>query len=80
MKHFSTADLARKVGDVTHAASQAPVVITQHRKPRFVLMRIETFEAGNSRRAIIARETPDDIAEWLLPGLDRLARGEGYDD
>jgi prevent-host-death family protein len=44
MKSFSTGDLSRKIGDVTHTARHAPIVITQHNKPRFVLMTIEAYE------------------------------------
>jgi prevent-host-death family protein len=79
MKRFSTAQLARNVGDVTHAASQGPVTITQHRKPRFVMMSIESYERMRSldpRRAYRVEETPDDVAEWLLPALDKIARGD----
>lgn len=31
-------DLNKQGGDVTDAASREPVVLTKHRKPRFVLM------------------------------------------
>jgi prevent-host-death family protein len=37
-------DLLRDLKTVTHAAAREPVAITQHRKPRFVLMAIEDFE------------------------------------
>lgn len=80
-RRFSTAELARKVGDVTHAASQAPVMITHHNKPRYVLMSIEDFEKINPQKAYRADETPDEIAEWLLPALDRIAAGDfEYDE
>ena len=84
MKSFSTGDLSRKIGDVTQAASQAPITITQHNKPRYVLMIMETYLAFQNlvpRRACSVEETPPDIAEWLVPGLEALARGAGgYDD
>ncbi len=38
MRQFTTGDLNKQVGDVTDAASREPVVLTKHRKPRFVLM------------------------------------------
>jgi prevent-host-death family protein len=76
MKQFSTADLARRVGDVTHAASQAPVTITHHNKPRYVLMSVEAFERLNPQRAYSIDDIPDEVAEWLLPGLDKLASGD----
>ncbi|MBB4277886.1 hypothetical protein GGE12_005695 [Rhizobium mongolense] len=41
MKQFTTGDLNKQVGDVTDAAAREPVVITRHRKPRYVLMSYE---------------------------------------
>lgn len=81
MRDFSSHYLNRNFADVTHAASQGPVTITQHGKPRFVLMTVESYEAlkahiGETRRVHTAAETPDDVAAWLLPALDRFAAGE----
>lgn len=63
MRHFSTVELTQKIGDVTHAASSAPVAITQHRKPRFVLMSVEEYERmsrrADPRRAWVVEEVPD---------------------
>ena len=44
MKTYSTSDLVRAIGDVTHAAVTEPVVITHHAKPRYVLMSIAAYE------------------------------------
>ncbi|MBZ0262890.1 MAG: type II toxin-antitoxin system Phd/YefM family antitoxin [Hyphomicrobiales bacterium] len=77
MKTFSTGDLSRKIGDVTHAASQAPVTITQHNKPRYVMMSVETFQRLDPRRAYSTGNTPPEIADWLVPQLEAFARGEG---
>ena len=83
MKQMSTADLVRNIGDATHAARQAPVVITQHKKPRFVLMDIEHYEFMRSkdpRRVIDFDNPPDYIVEHLLPQLEAyLAEKEGDD-
>lgn len=38
MRQFTTGDLNKQVGDVTDAAAREPIVLTKHRKPRFVLM------------------------------------------
>jgi prevent-host-death family protein len=73
---FSTADLSRKIGDVTHAASEAPVTITHHNKPRYVMMSVETFEKLNPQRAYHSNETPDDVADWLIPALEKIAAGD----
>lgn len=80
MRAFSTNDLNKQVGEVTDAASKAPVLITRHSKPRFVMMSLEHFErlsqSANPRRVYAAGETPDDLAGMFLPELDRIARGE----
>ncbi|MER9927279.1 type II toxin-antitoxin system Phd/YefM family antitoxin, partial [Mesorhizobium sp. M0048] len=41
MRQFTTGDLNKQVGDVTDVASREPVILTKHRKPRFVLMSYE---------------------------------------
>jgi PHD/YefM family antitoxin component YafN of YafNO toxin-antitoxin module len=76
MRAFSTVDLLRDLKTVTHAAAREPVAITQHRKPRFILMAIEDFErlrdAGDPRKAYRVEETPRELAERLLAGLGRM--------
>ena len=83
MRQFSTVELLRDLKTVTHAAARAPIAITQHRKPRFVLMAMEDYERlqnanPDPRRAFRTRETPADLKALLLEGLDRIA--EGRDD
>lgn len=84
MREFTTADLNKQVGQVTDAALKGPVLITRHRKPKYVLMTAEHYErlrGGNDpRRAYGPGETPPDIAAMFEAELDRLAKGEGYDD
>ncbi len=84
MRQFTTGDLNKQVGDVTDAASREPVVLTKHRKPRFVLMSYEHFErmrsGGDTRRAYHVSEMPEDHRALFLDEIDRLTRGEGYDD
>ena len=41
---FSAADLNKRVGEVTHAAMRAPVAITRHGKPRFILLSFDEWE------------------------------------
>src|SRR5271165_977289 len=43
MRSFTTNDLNKQVGEVTDAAAKAPVMITRHRKPRFVMMSYEHY-------------------------------------
>lgn len=84
MKQFTTGDLNKQIGDVTDAASREPVVLTRHKKPRFVLMSYDHYErmrtGGDPRRAFHISEMPAEHAELFDEALDRLARGEGYDD
>lgn len=85
MRSFSTSELVRDIREVTHAASRAPVAITQHKKARFVLMAVEDFErlkrASDPRRVYGVGEAPADIAAMFLPELERLAAGgDGPDD
>ena len=47
MRSFSTHDLNKLVGEVTDAAARAPVVITRHGKPRFIMMSLEPYQRNN---------------------------------
>jgi len=84
MRAFTTNDLNKQVGEVTNAATKAPIVITRHRKPRFVMMSYEHYErikaTSDPRRVYGADETPDDIAALFGKELERLATGQGYDE
>ena len=79
MRQFTTVELLRDLKTVTHAASRAPIAITQHRKTRFVLMAIEDFEklrATDPRKSYKTGETPPKLAKLLLGGLDRILDGK----
>lgn len=84
MRTFTTVDLNKAVGDVTEAAQHEPVVITRHRKPRFVLMSIEHYErimkTRNPRQVHRTARMPSEHADLFGEAVDRLARGEGYDN
>jgi prevent-host-death family protein len=84
MKQFTTGDLNKQIGDITDAASREPVMLTRHKKPRFVLMSYEHYErmrtGGDRRRAYTVSKMPAEHAELFDEALDRLAHGEGYDD
>ena len=76
MEKFSTVELLRDIKTVTMAADRQPVTITQHRKPRYVLMTYDEFEAlksrGDPRRTYGPNEAPSDLAAMIIPELDRL--------
>lgn len=84
MRHFTTGDLNKRIGDVFTAASHEPVVLTKHKKPRFVLMSYEHYKqmpgGGDPRRAHRVSDMPEEHKELFAAEIDRLARGEGYDD
>ncbi|NKK79219.1 type II toxin-antitoxin system Phd/YefM family antitoxin [Rhizobium leguminosarum] len=84
MRQFTTGDLNKQIGDVTDVASREPVILTRHNKPRFVLMSYEHYQrmrsGGDPRRAHYISEMPDEHAELFDEAIERLARGEGYDD
>jgi prevent-host-death family protein len=84
MRTFTTADLNKKVGDITDAARREPVLLTHHRKPRFVLMSVETYESltlakvTDKRTGFTLETMPDDVTEGLLALADQYER-EGRD-
>lgn len=84
MRHFTTADLNKHIGDVTDAARRSPVFITHHRKPRFVLMSIDDYNAlrqqtDDHRQAFTLDTIPDDVADGLIALADQYDREDGKD-
>ncbi len=68
MQSFPSSDLKQAIGDVLDAASRGPVAITRHRKPRYVLMSIQDYEARfpkDERRAIATADMPADHLAML---------------
>jgi PHD/YefM family antitoxin component YafN of YafNO toxin-antitoxin module len=83
MRAFSTVELLRDLKTVAHAATRAPVAITQHRKTRFVLMAIEDFDRlqnanPDPRKAYRIEETPPELAKLISEGLQNII--DGNDD
>jgi prevent-host-death family protein len=76
MRRFSTVDLDQKLGDVKAAAARQPVVITEHRKDRFVLMSVEDFAKlklkADPRRVFGPGETPARLARLFDKEIARL--------
>jgi antitoxin Phd len=78
---FSAAELARRTGDVLHAASVGPVAITKNGKSRFVIMSKEAFDRINPQKSYSMEDMPDDVREMLIEGLEDFLSGKtGYDD
>ncbi|MBM3551182.1 MAG: type II toxin-antitoxin system Phd/YefM family antitoxin [Alphaproteobacteria bacterium] len=76
MRRFTTVDLDKNLGDVKAVAAREPVVITEHRKDRFVMMSIEDFNrlrAGADVQYVFgAGETPPALADLLTKEIDRV--------
>ena len=61
MRSFPSTYLKQTLGDVLDAASQEPIAITKHKKPRFVLMSIHDYEQRfqkDERQAFAAADMP----------------------
>ena len=73
MKQFALGDLIRNTGDLFEAATVAPVAITTNRKPRFVVMSMETFQAltigRKSQAAFDVTDIPEDLGNLLDNGI-----------
>lgn len=76
MEKFSTVELLRDIKTVTMAADRQPVAITQHRKPRYVLMTYDDFAAmkrgADPRKVYGPHETPPELAAMIAAELDKL--------
>ncbi|KAB2530581.1 prevent-host-death protein [Salipiger aestuarii] len=78
MKQFAAGDLTRNTGDLFEAATVAPVAITKHRKPRFVVMSMERFQAltagHGSQVAFEVTDMPEDLGNLLDQGIEKHFR------
>ena len=79
MKQFAAGDLTRNTGDLFEAATVAPVAITKHRKPRFVVMSMDRFEAltkgQGSQVSLDVNDMPEDLGNLLDKGIEEHFRG-----
>jgi hypothetical protein len=79
MREFAAGDLTRNTGDLFEAATVAPVAITKHRKPRYVVMSMERYEAltqnANKQIAIDVSDMPDELGKLWDQGVEDHFRG-----
>ncbi|GGO59419.1 prevent-host-death family protein [Roseovarius pacificus] len=83
IQNFPAADLARKTGDILDAASRAPVAITKHRKPRFVLMSLERYEAltgTTDQQAHTLEDMSAEMKAMMIAALERDLAGGAKPD
>lgn len=76
MQEFPATTLTRDPSSLKEAARKRPVAITEHNRPRFVLMSFEQYEKltrrpKDPRRAIRTAETPEDLRALMLEALTK---------
>jgi PHD/YefM family antitoxin component YafN of YafNO toxin-antitoxin module len=76
VKHFPAAAFTRDPTAIKEAARKGPVAITEYRKPRFVVMSFEAWQAlearaKDPRRALRADRMPAKLRKLALEALDR---------
>ncbi|MCV6547617.1 MAG: type II toxin-antitoxin system prevent-host-death family antitoxin [Cohaesibacter sp.] len=73
-REFRASDLTRKTCEILHEATIAPIILTNHGKPRHVVMSVEEYERLKSARtlhkAFKTDELPQDLRDELLSGID----------
>lgn len=79
MRSFAAGDLTGRTGDLFEAATVAPVAITKHRKPRFVVMSMERYRAltgeAAHQTAIDVAGMPDELGDLWDQGVEKHFRG-----
>ena len=75
MQEFPATALTRDPATLKDAARKRPVAITEHKRPRFVLMSYEQYEKLTQtpidpRRVFKTDEMPDDLRALALEALD----------
>ena len=79
-KTFTASELKRHTGDVLNEATKRPVVITQHSKPRHVVLAyeeyVEVFKRKDPRTAGTLDTMPDAHKRELLSGLDDILKDD----
>jgi len=81
-KAFSTTDLSRRSGDVVAAALRGPVLLTQHKKARLVVLSVEEYEHRSARKAPDTRtvaklsDMPDGLADDFREAAAAYMEGE----
>ena len=74
VRTYTTSDLSRRSGDIITAAIKSPVILTQRKKPRLVLLSVEEFDAlrqkADPRRVGRTAEMPADLADEFAAAID----------
>lgn len=73
---FESKDISRRSGDLLEAADQAPVEITRYKRPKYVIMRKDTYDALIARSPQTTYFTKDmstdhlDLLEQTIENLN----------
>lgn len=74
MREFAAGDLTRNTGDLFEAATVAPVVITRHRKPRYVVMSMDRYESltrsASQQIAVDVADMPEELGNLWDKGVE----------
>ena len=73
MRTFPSTDLKQTLGDVLDAASQEPITITKHSKPRYVLMSIHDYEQRfqkDERQVFMVKDMPPEHLALLEASVE----------
>jgi len=82
MKSFSTTDLSRRSGDVVAAALREPVLLTQHKKARLIVLSVEEYElrtaqkVSDTRTVARLKDMPADLADDFRAAAVAYMQGE----
>jgi prevent-host-death family protein len=77
---YSTSDLSRKSGDIIAEALRRPVVITQHSKPRLVLLNIEDYQRLTRQSDPRSVGTIETIPDNLFAEIEAAIHSYAEDD
>jgi hypothetical protein len=75
---FESKDISRRSGDLLEAADQAPVQITRYKRPKYVLMRKDTYDelvARSPQTAYFTKDMPADHLDLLDHAIENLNAG-----
>ena len=80
MTVYSTSDLSRRSGDIIADALRAPVTLTQRRKPRLVVLRVELFDElcqrASARKAGKVESMPSGLADEFRAAIAAYNRDD----
>ena len=72
MRTFAAADLQRDSAEVQRAAMVAPIALTYHEKPRFVMMNLEDYaRLIGAKLKAYPENLPDSVTERLQAIADQ---------